>query len=89
MYCERNAPGDTLLAVFNSDFNGCMESCTSWNNYNATEKACEGVSFIPYWADIGNGAKDQAPGSCYLKPGPQSSGSLTDGVDCHAAILST
>lgn len=79
MYCHRDTPNTPLFSLFAGDFNGCMEACTAWNSYPETNgTACEAVSFIPYWSVIANAKEGGAPGDCYLKPGPQSKGDLSE-----------
>ncbi|KAF4979261.1 hypothetical protein FZEAL_4506 [Fusarium zealandicum] len=87
MYCNRNAPNDPIFSLFATTLDGCIEACATWNNRTITETTCEGVSFVPFWAVIGNAAKNDAPGDCYLKPGPQDRDGLEDAQDTHAAIL--
>ncbi|KAF4457072.1 hypothetical protein FALBO_15272 [Fusarium albosuccineum] len=87
MYCNTNAPNDPIFSIFATNFNGCIEACTAWNSYNTTRQTCEGVSFVPFWARIGNAAGNNAPGDCYLKPGPQDKDGLEDAQDTHAALL--
>ncbi|KAJ4258205.1 hypothetical protein NW762_008351 [Fusarium torreyae] len=88
MYCNTNAPRDPLFSVFAGTFHACIEACSNWNNNNKTKAdTCEGVSFVPFWADIDKAAGNDAPGDCYLKPGPQSKGKLDDAPDTHAALL--
>ncbi|KAH7118556.1 hypothetical protein B0J13DRAFT_569382 [Dactylonectria estremocensis] len=90
MYCNRDAPNGGLFSLFTGNFDGCMEACTAWNSFNATNTtACAAVSFIPLWADITVAKEGDAPGDCYLKPGPQDEDNLTTpniGTECHAAI---
>lgn len=82
-----------------------MDACAAYNKYvpptlnavgvpdnlaNADNATCEGVSFIPAWTSKVTARDGNAPGNCYLKPGPQNQTGLdvpTIGVDCHAAIL--
>ncbi|KAH6989019.1 hypothetical protein BKA56DRAFT_611305 [Ilyonectria sp. MPI-CAGE-AT-0026] len=79
MYCHRDTPNAPLFSLFAGDFNGCMEACTAWNSYPETNgTTCEAVSFIPYWSVIANAKEGGAPGDCYLKPGPQSKGDLSE-----------
>ncbi|KAF4962447.1 hypothetical protein FSARC_9476 [Fusarium sarcochroum] len=88
MYCNTNAPRDPIFSLFSGSFHGCIEACSNWNNNNKTKAdTCEGVSFVPFWADIDKAAGNDAPGDCYLKPGPQSKGKLDDAPDTHAALL--
>ncbi|KAG6036877.1 hypothetical protein E4U41_005460 [Claviceps citrina] len=91
MYCNKDASNTPFYSLFTADFNGCMSACASWNSYNASSRACEAVSFIPLWSDVATAVKGQAPGDCYLKPGPQSVQKLQTpniGTECHAAMLS-
>ncbi|KAJ4168732.1 hypothetical protein NW754_010660 [Fusarium falciforme] len=86
-YCNTNAPNDPIFSVFATNLNGCIEACNAWNSYNTTQQTCEGVSFVPFWARIGNAATNNAPGDCYLKPGPQDRDGLEDAKGTHAALL--
>lgn len=87
LYCNTNAPNDPIFSVFATNLLGCVEACNAWNSYNTTEQTCEGVSFVPFWARIGNAANNNAPGDCYLKPGPQDRDGLQDAKGTHAALL--
>ncbi|KAF7558205.1 hypothetical protein G7Z17_g33 [Cylindrodendrum hubeiense] len=90
MYCNKDAQNNPLFSLFTGDFDGCMEACTAWNTYSATNAtACRAVSFIPFWANITDARNGNSAGDCWLKPGPQSKGNLTTpniGTECHAAI---
>lgn len=76
-----------------------MDACAGWNNYNSTvsgkskaNSKCVAVSFIPAWSNAAVAKKGNAPGDCYLKPGPESEGKLTTpniGTEVHAALLNT
>ncbi|KAG5944387.1 hypothetical protein E4U53_006888 [Claviceps sorghi] len=92
MYCNKDAANPPLYSLFTADFNTCMSACASWNVHTAAANtsACEAVSFIPLWSDVAVAVKGQAPGDCYLKPGPQSVRRLQTpniGTECHAALL--
>ncbi|TRX98673.1 hypothetical protein FHL15_000015 [Xylaria flabelliformis] len=54
---------------------------------------CSAVSFIPDWTNRTEALKVNAPGNCYLKPGPQNPAAFThpnaNGPAVHAAILQT
>lgn len=92
MYCNRDALNTPFYSLFTADFDGCMDACASWNSYNNTNSTCEGVSFIPLWSIMEFAVEGEAPGDCYLKPGPQSKKGLNVpniGTECHAAILDT
>jgi hypothetical protein len=92
MFCNADAPNPQLYSLFTPDFNTCMDACAAWNSYNASETDCRGVSFIPLWANMTAAAQGDAPGDCYLKPGPQSRSNLGTpniGTECHAAILNS
>lgn len=90
MYCNRDAPNAPLFSLFTGNFDGCMEACTAWNNFNSTESnACRAVSFIPLWTNITVARNGNAAGDCFLKPKPQRKADLTTpniGTECHAAI---
>lgn len=89
MYCNRNAPNNRIYSVFASSFHACIEACASWNTYPSGEsQKCEAVSFVPDWSNIDTAVGINAPGNCYLKPGPQTKGKL-EGANgtTHAAIL--
>ncbi|KAG5922963.1 hypothetical protein E4U42_005079 [Claviceps africana] len=92
MYCNKDAANAPVYSLFTADFNTCMSACASWNTHTAATNtsACEAVSFIPLWSDVAAAVKGQAPGDCYLKPGPQSVQRLQTpniGTECHAALL--
>lgn len=91
MYCDKDTINNSLLSVFATNFNGCMDACAAWNSYNTTTKgACVAVSFIPSWSILANAVSGGAPGDCYLKPGPQTKANLRTpniGTECHAAII--
>ncbi|KAH7131021.1 hypothetical protein EDB81DRAFT_950432 [Dactylonectria macrodidyma] len=90
MYCNRDAPNSLLFSLFAGTFDGCMEACTAWNSFSATNSTiCAAVSFIPLWTDLTAAREGNAPGDCYLKPDPQGEDGLTTpniGTECHAAI---
>ena len=88
MYCKTNAPRPPIFSLFAGTFHKCIEACSNWNNNNGTkEQTCEAVSFIPFWAEIDNAATSNAPGDCYLKPGPQTKSKLEETDNTHAALL--
>ncbi|RFU78053.1 hypothetical protein TARUN_4166 [Trichoderma arundinaceum] len=91
MYCNKDAPNAAMYSVFATNFNGCMDACAGWNTYNKTTSGtCVAVSFIPSWSIASNAKAGNAPGDCYLKPGPQKVAKLNTpniGTECHAAIL--
>ncbi|KAJ2906344.1 hypothetical protein MKZ38_002060 [Zalerion maritima] len=87
MYCNSDTPLGPLMALFTANFNTCMDACASYTDYlNVT---CAAVSFVPEWNNITTAVDGSAPGSCYLKPGPQNTTALTDSswIEVHAAIL--
>ncbi|KAK8105512.1 hypothetical protein PG999_008871 [Apiospora kogelbergensis] len=52
-------------------------------------KTCSGVSFVPGWTDRKTALEGQAPGNCYLKPGPQNKTGLqvpNNGQETHSAF---
>ncbi|CAM1511238.1 Fc.00g087510.m01.CDS01 [Cosmosporella sp. VM-42] len=90
MYCNKDAANTPMLSLFAADFNTCMDACAAWNSYNASKTDCKGVSFIPLWSITEFAVEGNAPGDCYLKPGPQNKtglGTPNIGTECHAAIL--
>ncbi|KAH0490415.1 hypothetical protein TgHK011_001883 [Trichoderma gracile] len=91
MYCNKDTINPSMFSVFAPDFNGCMDACAAWNSYNKTTKgSCVAVSFIPAWSNVAVAVAGNAPGDCYLKPGPQTKANLTNpniGTECHAALL--
>ncbi|PTB75954.1 hypothetical protein M440DRAFT_1423038 [Trichoderma longibrachiatum ATCC 18648] len=91
MYCNKDTVNPSMFSVFAPDFNGCMDACAAWNSYNKTTKgSCVAVSFIPAWSSVAVAVAGNAPGDCYLKPGPQTKANLTDpniGTECHAALV--
>ncbi|KAI2466260.1 hypothetical protein F4781DRAFT_359944 [Annulohypoxylon bovei var. microspora] len=102
IYCNSDAPNNPLSSLFVGDFNDCMDACASYSFYipsdfstNATSNnaTCAGVSYIPAWTNRTTAVAGDAPGNCYLKPGPQNQTALNNpnigGSAVHAAILST
>ncbi|KAH6603516.1 hypothetical protein Trco_008291 [Trichoderma cornu-damae] len=91
MYCNKDTNNPPLYSVFATNFNGCMDACAGWNSHNTTTNGtCVAVSFIPLWSVASKAKAGNAPGDCYLKPGPQTSQDLKTpniGTECHAAIL--
>lgn len=100
IFCNSDAPNPPLQSLFVSNFNDCMDACASYSSYTAgnfpddpisKNFTCAAASFIPDWTNRTNALAVNAPGNCYLKPGPQSSTTLThpntDGPAVHAALL--
>ncbi|KAI0106194.1 hypothetical protein GGR51DRAFT_518200 [Nemania sp. FL0031] len=99
IYCNNDAPNPPLQSLFVGNFDDCIDACASYSTYtsgnfpNVTSGnfTCSGVSFIPDWTNRTTALQFNAPGNCYLKPGPQNSTALThpnsDGPAVHAAIL--
>ncbi|KAK2609123.1 hypothetical protein QQS21_002350 [Conoideocrella luteorostrata] len=90
MHCNKDFNSPPFYSLFTADFNGCMSACASWNMYNPSNKTCEGVSFIPLWSQIADAVKGNAPGDCYVKPGPATANKIQTpniGTEVHAAIL--
>jgi hypothetical protein len=88
MFCNRDTKHDPLTSVFVDDFSLCMESCASWNRYNSGKK-CKAVTFVPSWRNYSMALGYDAPGDCYLKPGPQTRNSMNPQRDTelHSALL--
>lgn len=102
MYCNSDAPNNPLSSLFVGNFNDCMDACASYSFYipsdfssNSTSNnaTCAGVSYIPAWTNRTFAEEGNAPGNCYLKPGPQNRTALNNpnigGSAVHAAILNT
>ncbi|KAI0161026.1 hypothetical protein GGR52DRAFT_156864 [Hypoxylon sp. FL1284] len=102
IYCNSDAPNNPLSSLFVGNFDDCMDACASYSFYipmdfssNATSgnATCAGVSFIPAWTNRTFAVGGDAPGNCYLKPGPQNETGLNNpnigGSAVHAAILDT
>lgn len=81
-----------------ANFDDCMDACAHWRHYapqdfgdgSARNQTCAGLSFIPLWTNRTDAVNGNAPGNCYLKPGPQNRTALTDpniGTPVHAALL--
>ncbi|KAI1161095.1 hypothetical protein F5B18DRAFT_629899 [Nemania serpens] len=99
IFCNSDAPNPPLQSLFAGNFDDCIDACASYSVYTAgnfpnTKSGnftCSGVSFIPDWANRTTAVEVNAPGNCYLKPGPQNSTALTHpssgGPKVHAAIL--
>lgn len=102
IFCDSDAPNPPLQSLFAGNFDDCIDACASYSVYTAgnfpnTKSngnfTCSGVSFIPDWTNRTTALEVNAPGNCYLKPGPQNSTALThpssSGPRVHAAILQT
>ncbi|KAI1306924.1 hypothetical protein F5Y03DRAFT_132280 [Xylaria venustula] len=100
IFCNSDAPNAPLESFFVGNFDDCMDACASYSSYtpgnfpNASSSAnftCSAVSFIPDWTNRTTAQGANAPGNCYLKPGPQNTTALThpnaDGPAVHAAII--
>ncbi|KAI0489804.1 hypothetical protein F4859DRAFT_462436 [Xylaria cf. heliscus] len=100
IYCDSDAPNPPLQSLFVGTFDDCIDACSSYSAYTSgnfpgvsTSKnfTCAAVSFIPDWTNRTEALKVNAPGNCYLKPGPQKLTALThpnaDGPAVHAAVL--
>ncbi|KAI2621280.1 hypothetical protein GGR54DRAFT_96383 [Hypoxylon sp. NC1633] len=102
IYCNSDAPNSPLSSIFVGNFDDCMDACASYsfyipsdfsNNSTSNNATCAGVSYIPLWTNRTIALKGDAPGNCYLKPGPQNQTALKSpnigGSAVHAAILDT
>ncbi|KAI0447009.1 hypothetical protein F4803DRAFT_392819 [Xylaria telfairii] len=100
IYCNSDAPNPPLQSLFVGTFGDCIDACSSYSAYTSgnfpgvltsANFTCAAVSFIPAWTNRTEALKVNAPGNCYLKPGPQNATALThpntDGPAVHAAIL--
>ncbi|KAI0390389.1 hypothetical protein F5Y17DRAFT_468978 [Xylariaceae sp. FL0594] len=100
IYCNSDAPNPPLQTLFVGNFDDCIDACASYSTFTAgnfpgiksdANFTCSGVSFIPAWTNRTYALKENAPGNCYLKPGPQNVTALThpnaDSDTVHAAIL--
>ncbi|KAI1267085.1 hypothetical protein F5Y18DRAFT_378844 [Xylariaceae sp. FL1019] len=103
IYCNNDAPNSPLISLFVGNIQDCMDACGFYSSYipdnfpkapSNSNATCAGISFIPNWTNR-TYAQEQAgnaPGNCYLKPGPQNTTALTppSGNDAvHAAIIPT
>ncbi|KAI1170562.1 hypothetical protein F4777DRAFT_108830 [Nemania sp. FL0916] len=99
IFCNNDAPNPPLQSLFVGNFDDCMDACASYSTYTAGNFpfakignfTCSGVSFIPDWTNRTIARSINAPGNCYLKPGPQNATALSPnsgGTAVHAAILS-
>ncbi|KAI8629325.1 hypothetical protein F5Y19DRAFT_432259 [Xylariaceae sp. FL1651] len=100
IYCNNDAPNPPLQSLFVGNFDDCMDACTAYSAYTAgnfpdeTSSAnftCSAVSFIPAWTNRTFAVEQNAPGNCYLKPGPQNTTALKTSQPgaVHAALLQT
>ncbi|KAI0847511.1 hypothetical protein F5Y00DRAFT_241012 [Daldinia vernicosa] len=102
IYCNSDAPNNPLSSLFVGNFDDCIDACASYSFYIPSDFAsnstsgnatCAGVSFIPAWTNRTVAFDGDAPGNCYLKPGPQNQTALNNpnigGSAVHAAILDT
>ncbi|KAI0525861.1 hypothetical protein F5B22DRAFT_588072 [Xylaria bambusicola] len=102
IFCNSDAPNPPLQSFFVGTFDDCIDACASYSAYtsgnfpdvsSSSNFTCSGVSFIPDWTNRTTALSVNAPGNCYLKPGPQKSTGLThpsaEGPAVHAAIISS
>ncbi|KAI0206395.1 hypothetical protein F4808DRAFT_407123 [Astrocystis sublimbata] len=100
IYCNSDAPNPPLQSLFVGTFGDCIDACASYSVYTpgnfpkisaSANFTCSAVSFIPAWTNRTKAVNENAPGNCYLKPGPQNLTALThpsaDGTTVHAAVL--
>ncbi|KAI1369709.1 hypothetical protein F5Y08DRAFT_101184 [Xylaria arbuscula] len=100
IFCNNDAPNAPLSSLFVGNFDDCIDACASYSAYtsgnfpnvsNSKNFTCSAVSFIPDWTNRTTALSANAPGNCYLKPGPQKSTDLThpnsDGPAVHCAII--
>ncbi|KAI0458777.1 hypothetical protein F5B21DRAFT_405689 [Xylaria acuta] len=100
IYCNSDAPNPPLQSFFVGTFGDCIDACASYTVYTSgnfpdvstsENFTCAAISFIPDWTNRTEALKVNAPGNCYLKPGPQNPTAFThpnaDGPAVHAAIL--
>ncbi|KAI8956151.1 hypothetical protein F4801DRAFT_525629 [Xylaria longipes] len=100
IYCNSDAPNPPLQSFYVGTFDDCIDACASYSAYTSgnfpristsANFTCSAVSFIPDWTNRTEALMVNAPGNCYLKPGPQNISALThpnaDMTVVHAAIL--
>ncbi|KAJ2996649.1 hypothetical protein NUW58_g910 [Xylaria curta] len=98
IFCNSDAPNPPLQSFFVGNFDDCIDACASYSAYTAGNFprisssgnfTCSAVSFIPSWTNRTEALAKNAPGNCYLKPGPQNPAAFTrpNGQAVHAAIL--
>ncbi|KAI1430294.1 hypothetical protein F5Y12DRAFT_15385 [Xylaria sp. FL1777] len=100
IFCNSDAPNSPLTSLFVGTFDDCIDACASYSWYtsgnfpdvsSSANFTCSAASFIPDWTNrtVAQGAN--APGNCYLKPGPQNTTALThpnpNGPAVHCAIM--
>ncbi|KAI0875540.1 hypothetical protein GGS24DRAFT_455056 [Hypoxylon argillaceum] len=95
--CNTEVNRSPLQSLFVSNFDECIDACASYSTYTAgnfpnyTSSAnftCNAVSFITQWTNRSVALANNAPGNCYLKPGPFNSSTLGTG-QVNVAILQT
>ncbi|KAK4204160.1 hypothetical protein QBC40DRAFT_303841 [Triangularia verruculosa] len=94
-YCQRDPDGTILMVIFTSTFQQCMDACASYTTYlpasfpsGGDKTKCDGLSFIPEWADKSAASKENSRGNCYLKNGVKGEGAENKKkVGVHAAIV--
>ncbi|KAK0665900.1 hypothetical protein QBC41DRAFT_305729 [Cercophora samala] len=94
-YCQRDPKGTVLLVLFTSNFEQCMDACAAYSTYlpesfpaGGSLTKCDGLSFIPEWADKAVAGKENSRGNCYLKSGVKGEGDENGKkVQVHAAVL--
>lgn len=94
-YCNKDAKFEPVMKMFAASFSMCMDACASYTKYVSLNfgrdgsTTCWGVSFVPAWTNKTVASQANAPGNCYLKPGPQNITTLqrpTNGLAVHAGI---
>ncbi|KAI6376159.1 hypothetical protein MCOR25_002797 [Pyricularia grisea] len=97
MRCGKDVNAPVLMSLLVSDFNTCMDSCSSWSMYaprmfgKSENTTCTGVSFIPLWTAKSDALKGGAPGNCYLKKNASTSSFQTGniGTPVHGAVVAS
>ncbi|KAI0096787.1 hypothetical protein GGR51DRAFT_492002 [Nemania sp. FL0031] len=94
--CNTDIGISPVQSLFVSNFDDCIDACASYSFYTAgnfpgsspsdNNLTCNAVSFITQWTNRSVALSNNAPGNCYLKPGPLANASLSGG-EVHIALL--
>ncbi|KAI1122778.1 hypothetical protein F5Y10DRAFT_67333 [Nemania abortiva] len=87
--CNTEINMNPVQSLFVSNFDDCIDACASYSFYTAgnfpdaapsNNLTCNAVSFVTQWTNRSVALQNNAPGNCYLKPGPLSNSSLSGGM---------
>ncbi|KAJ8131272.1 hypothetical protein O1611_g2353 [Lasiodiplodia mahajangana] len=95
IFCNTEVHIPPVQSLFVSNFDECIDACASYSFYTAgnfpnftssVNSTCDLVTFVPMWTNRSVALQSNAPGNCYLKPGPLTNSSLVPDI-VHVAVL--